>query len=297
MGGAGGVGGTAGMIDAGPGGSGPGGGGAAGEGPGGIAGATAGRNGDLGGSTAGTSGGVGGWAGGGRGGTGAGGGAVLPMCLATALKAGGLLLDPTGADAGSTAGTEGVTVSSVESCAAGTCPCTSPDCGRFFAVSDATRFVLAGPAAGQQRILLAVIPGAPPDLVKAGDALDLSVISGSIDLFSPRPGYQIVLSRAGKLVLFTSNQTSIMRFPLPDLTAFGLTFTPLGPTCANVDTICTLKRQSLQVTRGTEMGVVTAGQTVQVGALSVSAARLDSQFTVGGCDLPAFVDMAGFIAP
>ena len=45
------------------------------------------------------------------------------------------------------------------------------------------------------------------------------------------------------------------------------------------------------------MGIVSVGQAVKVGDLVVSAARLDSQATNGGCDFPAQVDMAGFVSP
>lgn len=303
-------GGTAGAIDPGRGGSGQGVGGAAGQGTGGIGGSTAGTNGGVGGATAGTSGGVGGVggsAGGGRGGTGAGGGAVLPSCSATmlptagsptTLQAGGLLLDSTGAEVTSGAAKETVKVISIDTCATVTCQCAIPECFRNIAVADATRIVLGGPGAGQQRTLLAVIPGMPLDLVKAGETLELSVDSFTSAFGSPG-GSQIILSRDGKLVLFTSDRSLLSGarlLPLPDLFAFGGKFNDLGPECIHGD-ICPQTRQLVQVSRGNDVAMVRVGQIVEVGDLYVSAARLDNESTSGGCDFPAQVDLAGFVSP
>ncbi|HEY8923185.1 MAG TPA: hypothetical protein VIU64_02320 [Polyangia bacterium] len=191
-------------------------------------------------------------------------------------------------------------MTSVDSCATATCQCAIADCFHTIAVADATRIVLYGPAAGQQRTLLAVIPGMPLDLVNVGDTLELSVDSFTTALGSSG-GHQITISRGGKLVLFTSDQSRLLgpgppSLPLPQLFPFGVDFSVLGPEC-DLGGLCPRPRQAVQVSRGGEVAMVRVGEIVEVGDLHVSAGQLAGESSKSGCDVPAQADIAGFVSP
>jgi len=226
----------------------------------------------------------------GRGGTG---GMALPTCTTgNAIITEGVVLDPSDTIITSAALTAAVTVTAVDSCATVTCQCQGAACSYWKARTGATRAVVSEAGDGRQWTLLLAIPGMQWDRIKVGDAFDLS-LSISAFFFNR----EIVLSRAGKLFLFTSNIAVWFSPSFPDLTAFGITFVDAGGVCSDGSAICPTDQHTARVVRGTESATVTTGQTVTLGDLSLSTAQLTGGNSQGNCDVPAIADLAGFTSP
>jgi len=244
------------------------------------------------GGSAGTGGGVAGTGGAVTGGSGTG-GTGLPVCTpSSAITTDGVALDPSDTIITSAALTAAVTVTAVDSCATVTCQCQGTACSNWKARNGATRVVVSEAGDGRQWTLLLAIPGMQWDRIKVGDAFDLSVSISAFFL-----NRQIVLSRAGKLFLFTSNRAVWFSLSLPDLTAFGITFVDAGGVCSDGAVICPTNQHTARVVRGTESVTVTPGQTVTLGDLSLSTAQLRGGNSSGNCDYPAIADLAGFTSP
>jgi len=211
-----------------------------------------------------------------------------------------------------TTGTSGnVTVVSVDDVAA-------DGCGGLYASVDASvsssgtgpakRLVLRAQSQ-QQWTIYVRIPGLPSDLVKVGDQLDFADDASAV----PRAfsivtiNQTVVLSRAGRLVLFTSSLKESPQVPgdvvppvpllLPALDAFGVAVADGGATCGSLlceaGGACAFRGHQALVTVGAQQAVVPPGQTAQLGNLSFSVLGFVEQ----GCDCDGFstTRMSGFM--
>jgi hypothetical protein len=239
-----------------------------------AAGGTGGTGGtDTGGSTGGTP----------MGGTG-GSGSSVPSCTTTDWSV-VADVDLFGADGTlvATSVTAAVTVASVDSCAVVACPSgTYPT---------ATRIALT---AGTQSWTLYLTSAAlPSDLVKAGDAFDMTVVARTDTNYATSISQTVVLAHGTDLVLFGADLSTTVfplpavlyaqQPPLPDSSAFGITFADLGTGCA---LSCSKRAHGVRVTVGTETATIVGRGTARVGWLSFSSGQFDEGVNTGMCDNP-----------
>jgi hypothetical protein len=186
--------------------------------------------------------------------------------------------------------TEAVTVTAIDSCGSVTCDCAGTNCNSKWPVTaQETRVVLSGAGDSQSWSFFFAVPSLPADQIQVGDTLDLSV-QASQDSFSGL-SQQVVLARAGKLVIFSSNLSDIMFFPLPLLTGYGIAITDTGAICGGSGT-CPVSTHAVQATVGGTSKLVIPGQTVTVGNLTLSVQTLAGSST--SCDRAAYTSMSGF---
>lgn len=208
-----------------------------------------------------------------------------------------------------TTGTSGsVTVVSVDDVAADGC------LGLYGGVDASVSSSASGPAkrlilrteSQQQWTVYVRIPGLPSDLVKVGDQLDFADDASA----TPRAfsivtiNQTLVLSRAGRLVLFSSSLKQLPQdvgpaVPLlvPMLDAFGIAVEDGGATCGSPlcdgSRMCAFRGHQALVTLGAQQVVVPPAQTAQLASLSFSVLGFVEQ----GCDCDGFstTRMSGFM--
>ena len=278
--------------------AGPGGvGGASGAGAGG--GAIAGAAGSGIAGTGGSSGAGAGTGGGGRGGA-AGAREFIPTpgtCVLSGLGMVGLIVNPTSTDPIQAPVTAAVTVTGVGSCRSENCMCLGCRGTTTAPTADATKVVLTETSGAQQWAIYYFIEGVPTDLFKAGDAFDLSV-TAAIDAATPASLNQtIVLSRAGKLVFFTSTLKQYGWPLLPDLSAYGIAITDYGPICI-LPGDCE-RQHAARVTTASAARNLLVHSHAKVGDLSVSVELFHELAKAGACtrDAKSVTQMGGFATP
>jgi len=118
-----------------------------------------------------------------------------------------------------------------------------------------------------------------------------------MDIFSGL-SQQVVLARAGKLVVFTSYRSSLIGgLLLPSLDDYDIKFGFAGQICSDGG-MCEHTQSALNVVVGGERKIVTPGQTASIGTLSLSIEDVSFYADPGDvCGIPASATMAGFTAP
>ena len=259
------------------------------------------RGGDDGhaGGTAG-SGGTAGTGGGTIGGTG---GGAFPNCFEFDFHAGDVELAIVGADAIliDTRVTAAVTVASVDSCGAVTCPSYFPGLSAGPNISViATRIVLTG-TGSQQWTLYLHITNMPSDFIKVGDAFDLTVDASVDKGLWGTISQTVVLSHGPELIVFAAFNSNYNGPRSPDLGAFQIDVADGGGVCDTRESgVCGYR---LHIARVTVAGVpggsgtVPPGQTGRIGWLSFTNGEFGQPIGISGCDSPARTLMAGFRLP
>jgi len=202
-----------------------------------------------------------------------------------------------------------VTVTSIDSCTAVTCP--ESFTGSFptylgpHISRDATRIVLAG-ASAQQWTLYLRNTSMPASLVHVGDAFDLTVAAALTD-YSYGVVYQtVVLAHGSDLVLFAHTSAGISGVVMPDLINFQINVTGGAPYCETATvtvppggaggapgTYCGNRKLAAVVAVAGQSATLRGGETAQVGWLSVTNGVSSDGFG-GGCHMISYRAMAGF---
>jgi hypothetical protein len=241
-------------------------GGAAGAAAGGASGSggVGGTNG-LAGGTSGSTAGTGG-SGGGLAACGGGGGAADVVALAIA--------GPDGLAVASDV-TAAVTVSTIDACTTATCP-------------SMRRIVLTAADARSWTVNLRYT-AMPADLVKVGDAFDMTIQAHYESFIVDILNQTIVLAHGTDLVLFASSLGTSGRLVEPDLQAFGITVAD-GGACSGAGPL----EHAALVTVGTDSSRVGPG-TTRIGWLTFTDAAFHASDS--GSDLASATLMAGFRTP
>ena len=186
--------------------------------------------------------------------------------------------------------TAAVTIASVTSCAA-------QACGASVSAS-ASRVVVTGGASAQWTLFLNV-PGLPANLLQPGDAFDLTIDAAMDTILYPTLNQTVVLSRAGKLILFGTRMSKFGVAPLPtNLGSFGLSFQDQGAVCDDGATVnCRRRAHAVRISFGSAKADVVEPATAQVGSLSASVAAFEELRDTGNCDTKADAIIVGFTAP
>ena len=209
----------------------------------------------------------------------------------------GLIVDMTSRNAIQAPVTAAVTVTRVASCRSESCSC--PECGRITTspTAAATMVVLAVADGTEQWVIYYRIEGVPTDLFRIGDAFDLSV-TAAVDAAPPASLNQtIVLSRAGKLMFFTSSLRQHGWPLLPDLSAYGIAITDFGPVCV-LPGDCEVQHAA-RVTTASAARNLLVHSNANVGNLSVSVELFHELGNAGACtrDAKSMTKMGGFATP
>ncbi len=225
---------------------------------------------------------------GGTSGNGGGGAGGLPACPTTGPSRDVVEVLLVGSDGVPVAAavTAAVTVDSIASCTAVTCP--------YPAMGAARRIVLTG--AGQEQWTLYLRNSAMPDaMIEVGDTFDMTVDANVDYALFHTTNQTVVLGHGTDLVVFAASLQRFFTPPLPQLGAFGITLADLGVTCEYTD-LCKVQRRAVGVAVGSNSVSLTGGETRTIGWLSFT----NGDFTTYGstaCDGKANVTMAGFRMP
>jgi hypothetical protein len=163
--------------------------------------------------------------------------------------------------------------------------------------------------AGEWRLYLQ-IPDLPSTLINVGDELRLEIAARSKTTpFFPFPplitvDQTVVLSRAGRLVLFTTVAAdwSVLSFEIAQqaLGPWGIQLGATGATCDAPERLRCGRPvfHDLTVVMNGERATISPGRTGRVGSLSVSVKELQTNLLWGQCDqLGARAQIAGFMPP
>jgi len=186
--------------------------------------------------------------------------------------------------------TAAVTIASVTSCAGQACG--------VGASASASRVVVTGGVSAQWRLYLDV-PGLPVNLLQPGDAFDLTIDATMDTIFYPTLNQTVVLSRAGKLILFGARMSKFGVAPLPtNLGSFGLSFQDQGAVCDDQAIVnCRRRAHAVRISFGSATADVVEPATAQLGSLSVSVAAFEELRDTGNCDTKADAIIVGFATP
>ena len=266
----------------------------AGSGPplGGTGGAIAGSGGAGSGGISGT--------GGGRTGGGGSGGAGVVACGGVTGSADIVEIAVAGPDGSAVLGTvtAAVTVTSVDSCAAVTCPTSISAAGSFpsAVVSPmATRIVLTAADARRWTLYLRYT-AMPTDLIKAGDALDMTASGGNVVAIFQVLSQTIVLAHGSDLVVFASSGNAVTSPSRPDLAPFGISVGDDGACGAASSGSCPTFQHAVHVVVGAESVRVASG-TTRIGWLTFTSATFEGGNSLVNCDVLARTLIAGFRTP
>ena len=190
-----------------------------------------------------------------------------------------------------------VTVASVESCAAVTCP----SFGAASISTSAQRITLT--AVGPQQWTLYLRDSAmPPDFIKVGDTFDMTIDASVDRVFYQTVNQTMVLARGGNIVVFAAGLQQFVAPPVPTLDAFGLHVSDEGAFCMYGATSapgCISRPHTARVAAsGSDTSIVLGpGQTAPIGGLSITLGQLTENFDTGACDVKSSTVMAGFRLP
>ena len=194
-----------------------------------------------------------------------------------------------------------MTVSAIEDTPAGACRITRFDSAYPIPPSGpdrATRLTLDG-ADGTLRSVVIRAPGLPPTLFRVGETIDLSLQAWEdYAAFYSTYNQTFVLARAGQPVFVTSTLNLYSRLlsprSIPDLTAAGIELDDDGAVCRDpISMACIPEDHRLFVRYGGESATLLAGETVQLGPVSLTAEGLRVR-TGGNCDGKGSTQIAGF---
>jgi hypothetical protein len=198
-----------------------------------------------------------------------------------------------------------VTVASVDSCTMVACPAVAvqPPVNAM-----ETRIVVT--AGAQSWTLYLTNTAMPSDLVKVGDAFDMTVQASTDIQYVTSISQTVVLAHGADLVLFAADLSTTLWVlpatvpggqppPLPNLNAFGITLVDRGTDCISG---CSKSPHGLGVTVGTYMTYLVGQGTIRAGWLSLTSGQFNEGVNVGMCDFPQsdgkpHTRLAGFRAP
>jgi hypothetical protein len=246
-----------------------------------------GGGGGSGGGTGGGPGGVGGSAGGAGGGAGI--GPLPPVCSnsvpSDTVQVG--LAGPNGMPVEAPV-TAAVTVTSVESCTASTCPSTTTPAANRIVLTDASQ---------QQWTLYLRNAAMPSNIIEVGGAFDLIVATAVDTTFFKSIDQTVVLARGGDLIVFAASLQRFYSLAVPNLTAFGVDVADEGKICdagKAVSGTCYLWPHAARVSVGGASAVMTGAETQTIGWLSFTTGAFSVLGDTGGCDAKSRTLMAGF---
>jgi hypothetical protein len=192
-----------------------------------------------------------------------------------------------------------VTVTSVDSCMAVTCP--ESFTGSFpiylgpHVSKDATRIVLAG-ASSQQWTIYVRNTSMPASIVHVGDAFDMTVAAALTDYSFGVVRQTAVLAHGSDLVLFAHASAGISGVAMPSLSDFQIDVTAGVPYCETTSTgqpLCGDRNLAAGVTLAGQSANLLGGQTARVGWLSFTNGVSSDGFG-DSCHTISYRAMAGF---
>jgi hypothetical protein len=187
-----------------------------------------------------------------------------------------------------------VTVASVDSCSAGTCP--SIDLG--VSLDQATRI---GLTAGDGRSWTAYLrdTAMPSDYIKVGDPFDLTIAAAAETTFYRTFDQTMVLARDGKVIVFAASLQRFFGLSVPNLRAFDMAVLDEGAYCQSfVSFGCLPRPHAARVSMATDASIVLyPGQTKAIGGLSITNGNFTENVDTGSCDAKSRTAIAGFKVP
>jgi hypothetical protein len=193
-----------------------------------------------------------------------------------------------------------VTVASIDSCAAVTCPTSFPEGLRGPSLSTAaTRIGLIGPDP-QRWTLYLRNTNMPADFIKVGDTYDLTVDAHLPEHTFGSTTQTVVLAHGSDLALFASKTSGYSLYEgAPVLSTFGIGVSPGSASCETPIggvTGCGYRQLDMYATVAGESVSVVGGKSGRVAWLSFTNGGVSSAFG-GFCDAPSDVAMAGYRVP
>lgn len=140
----------------------------------------------------------------------------------------------------------------------------------------------------------------PADLIKVGEAFDLTVDAEIDDVAWGTASQTVVLAHGADLVMFASMMGHYSRVAVaPDLSTLGIAVADGGGTCddpQDPNRFCSYRRHAAVVTTAGESAAVNRAQTARIGWLSFTNGELTGEEMGywGNCDSPSTTLMAGF---
>jgi hypothetical protein len=190
-----------------------------------------------------------------------------------------------------------VTIASIDSCAAVSCPMYFSEIRSPSVAASATRIVLRG-ADPQQWTVYLSLTALPADFIKIGDTFDLIVDAAApTHAFGDR-SQTVVLAHGSDLAVFAAESSG---YParLPDLSAFQIDVTHGSDVCENPITGpagCGYRASAAVVTVGGNTSTLVGGQTARIDWLSFTNGGIGAAFG-GFCDAPSGATVGGFRVP
>jgi hypothetical protein len=196
-----------------------------------------------------------------------------------------------------TAVSAAVTVASVDSCAAVSCP--SFVSGLTTTITTSAQRITLTAAGPQQWTFYLRDSAMPADFIKVGDTFDMTIDASVDAVFYRTVNQTIVLARGGNLIVFAAGLQRFVSPPVPDLDAFGLHVSDQGATCQEGGTLgggCVLRpHTALIAASGSDASIVLgSGGTAKIAGLSVTVGQFMELFDGGACDSKSSTVMAGF---